>query len=173
MKKSLVIFWTVIIGVVLFSACNKYEEGPSFSLLSATKRITGTWLLTETILNDTAVDLMNLGALLGDDVSLDSLMGDIQIDPSQVSINSVKIIFEKDGDGNMAINLKILAFPYNHIEYIKWKFDADKENVDITIMDDLQSFKILRLTNKDLWLLRTETEDGVTTKFLMKMEKEK
>lgn len=173
MKKAIVIFWSVVIGVVLFSACNKYEEGPSFSLLSATKRITGTWKLTETRLNDSLVDLMDIGALLGGDVSLDSLMGDIQIDPTEISIKEIKITFEKGGNGNIGINLLVVGFPYNHVENITWKFDAEKENVDVTIMNDLQTFKILRLSNKDLWLLRSETEGGVTTTFLMKMEKEK
>jgi hypothetical protein len=36
---------------VLLSACNKYEEGSNFSLISAKKRIEGKWKLTKYTLN--------------------------------------------------------------------------------------------------------------------------
>lgn len=155
-----------------FSSCNKYEEGPSFSLLSATKRIVGTWELTETTINDTVVSLNDLTSMLGD-VDLDSLTGGIPISIEDITVTSVKVTFEKDGDGNFFFAISAGFFPVSRTEYITWVFDDDKENIDITIMSEVQSFEIIRLTNKELWLRRTETEGVATTTTVMKMEKEK
>jgi hypothetical protein len=155
-----------------FSSCNKYEEGPSFTLLSATKRIEGTWVLTETTINDTVVSLNDLTSMLGD-VDLDSITGGIPIDISDITVTAVKLTIEKDGDGNFFFAISAGFFPFSRTEYITWVFDDEKENIDITIMSEVQSFEIIRLTNKELWLRRIETTDGHTTTMVMKMEKEK
>jgi hypothetical protein len=172
MKRILFVFWAVIIGLVIFSSCNKYEEGPSFSLLSATKRIVGTWELTETTINDTVVSLNDLTSMLGD-VDLDSLTGGIPISIEDITVTSVKVTFEKDGDGNFFFAISAGFFPVSRTEYITWVFDDEKVNIDITIMSEVQSFEIIRLTNKELWLRRIETTAGPTTTTVMKMEKEK
>jgi hypothetical protein len=54
-----------------------------------------------------------------------------------------------------------------------WQFDEEKMNVEITLMNELQSMKILRLTNKEMWLRRTETEDGATTNYCYENGKRK
>ncbi len=42
-KKNLILFFCF---TTIFAACKKYEDGPSFTLKSATSRLAGTWLLT-------------------------------------------------------------------------------------------------------------------------------
>ena len=172
MKRLFFISWSVLVSLVIFSSCNKYEEGPAFTILSATKRITGTWELKETLVNDTIVNLNDFTSMLGD-IDLDSLSGGIPIDPSTLTITDIKATFEKDGDGNFYFALSMMGFPINRTEYMTWQFDEDKMNVEITLMNELQAMEILRLTNKEMWLRNIETEDGVTTTIIMKMEKEK
>ena len=47
--------FAILLGTAtLVSSCNKYEEGPSFSLLSAKMRITGDWTSTEIIEGENA-----------------------------------------------------------------------------------------------------------------------
>lgn len=172
MKKFCILACIISGFIFVFMSCNKYEEGPSFSLLSATKRIEGTWVLTETRVNDTVVNLNDLTSLLGD-VNLDSITGGIPIDISQVTVTAVKVTFEKDGDGNFYFAINVGFFPFNYTQYITWVFDDDKENIDVSIESEVQSFEILRLTNKELWLRRIETVDAVTTTTVLKCEKEK
>lgn len=155
---------------VLFSSCNKYEEGPSFSLLSATKRITGTWELKETLLNDEVLDVNEMLSMFGD-VDMDSVSG-FEIDLSQVTLNSVKITFEKEGSGSLDVSVSYIGFPFVQSEDMIWTFDDEKENVSLTVMGDVQTFEIIRLTKKELWLRRVETIDGVTNTTIMKAEKE-
>ena len=49
-KLKLNIFAFLILAL-LFTACDKYEEGSNFSLISAKKRIEGKWELTKYTLN--------------------------------------------------------------------------------------------------------------------------
>jgi hypothetical protein len=161
----------MVIGAsVFFSSCNKYEEGPSFTLLSATKRIVGTWELKETLINDQIVDINDMLDMFGE-MDMDSMSG-FEIDPTQISVNSVKITFEKEGTGNFAFSVSYMSFPLTQKEDMIWSFDDDKENVSLTIMGDVQTFEIIRLTNKELWLKRVETVNGVDTTTIMKAEKE-
>ncbi|HOZ29376.1 MAG TPA: DUF5004 domain-containing protein [Bacteroidales bacterium] len=170
MKKNSIIISFIIVALV-FAACNKYEEGPTFSLLSVTKRITGTWELKETIINDTVVDLNDMIDMMGE-AELDSL-SDMGFDISQLDITAVKVTFEKDGDGNFYFAINMSGFPFSRTEYMTWEFDEDKENVEITIMSEIQIFEIIRLSNSELWLRRIEVQDGITTTTVMKLEKEK
>ncbi len=112
MKRIFFASWSVLLVLVIFSSCNKYEEGPSFTLLSATKRITGTWELKETLVNDTLVTLNDFTSMLGD-MDLDSLTGGIPIDPSTLTITDIKTTFEKDGDGNFYFAVSVMGFPVN------------------------------------------------------------
>lgn len=157
---------------IFFNSCNKYEEGPSISLLSATKRITGTWLLKETVLNDTVINLNDLSSLLSG-IDLDSLIGDFPFAIDDIQISAIKLTFEKDGGGNFLIlaNLGFLESPIS--ENITWKFDDDKENIDITLFEDDLTFEIVMLTKKELWIRKTETAGGLTSVLLMKLDKEK
>ena len=171
MKKHYLLLSVFVSFIIIFSACNKYEEGPAFSLLSVTKRITGIWELKETIINDTVVDLNDMIDMMGE-AELDSI-SDMGFDISQINITAVKVTFEKDGDGNFYFAISLSGFPFTRTEYMTWVFDEDKEDVEITIMSEIQIFEILRLSNSELWLRRIEVQDGLTTTTVMKLEKEK
>ncbi len=171
-KLSFVLFLILSLSFfnIFFTSCNKYEEGPSFSLLSATKRITGTWDLKETLLNDEVLDVNEMLGMFGD-IDMDSVSG-FEIDLSQVTLNSVKITFEKEGSGNFTFSISYMGFPISQAEDMTWSFDDDKENVNITFEEEAETFKILMLTKKEMWLENTSTEDGITTVIVMKFDKQ-
>lgn len=51
MKNTVKIFAFALVAIVV-TACSKYEEGPSFTLLSKRARMENTWVLTSYTLND-------------------------------------------------------------------------------------------------------------------------
>ena len=138
------------------TSCNKYEEGPAFSLLSANKRLEGTWVMTETRINDTVINLNDLMSMFGN-VDTDSL-SDMEIDFSELSVSSVKATFEKEGAGNFTITLSVMGLAYPYTQAFTWAFDDKKENVNLTISGEVMTFEIIRLTNKELWIRNTISE---------------
>lgn len=56
----------IVTGALLFTSCNKYPDGPGFSMLSKKERMEGKWDLQETdhadgtVTYDTAGDIMEL-----------------------------------------------------------------------------------------------------------------
>ena len=141
---------TALACFLLFS-CNKYEEGPVISLLSAQQRLIGQWDVVE--IND------SISAPLG-------------ILPSGQTWE-----FEQDGDFNFSTNWLIpiwdcgLATTIEFPEYLvgEWEFEANKEKIEIGLDSmpvlvelgglELPSpfipsgeFDIIRLTNHELWL---------------------
>jgi hypothetical protein len=75
MKRFAIILTVVAATAMLFSSCGKYEEGPSFSLLTKKARIAGEWNLVETTVNGVVQDMQG---------------------------TTIKITMEKDGTGVMA-----------------------------------------------------------------------
>lgn len=52
MKKiSLILFSVLALGLVTFSSCGKYEDGPGFSLSSKKSRVVNTWVIEKYIEN--------------------------------------------------------------------------------------------------------------------------
>ena len=49
MKNNVKLLLSVLSLVFIFSACNKYEDGPKVSLMTKKARITGTWKKTKEI----------------------------------------------------------------------------------------------------------------------------
>lgn len=152
MKKLAIIFTILATTAMIFSSCGKYEEGPSVSLLTKKARLTGTWELVSSETNGTAIDF-------GDVVS--------------------KTTLEKDGTGSMSISGSYLGFTYNSTSDLEWEFNDTKEaikvrfkEVDDTEWDEWEESTIIKLTNKELWLEDVETEYGVTSTTISKMEKE-
>ncbi|MDD2635088.1 MAG: hypothetical protein PHW82_06270 [Bacteroidales bacterium] len=171
-KKIVLISIVLIIMGMGFNSCKKYEEGPSFTLLTATNRITGTWELNETQLNGAVIDINDIISLFMGAMPADST-ADIGIGLDDFSINGVKMVFDKDGTGSFIVSVSVIGMTTNQTESITWEFDDKKENVDIVLMEETMSFEILRLTNKELWLSMSETIDNATSTTIMKLEKEK
>ncbi len=133
MKKSTLFIaaWAVLLLV----SCGKYEDGPNFSLRSKKSRVVGEWYY-EGIYVD-GVEMTTPEDLVG-----------------------YSSTFEKNGEyldmavdaGNPIVNVGT------------WEFVNDKEELAITIqyvdwnntlVYDTINYKILRLTNKELWYSRT------------------
>ena len=131
--------FAILIGTAtLVSSCNKYEEGPSFSLLSAKMRITGDWTATAMTVDNQDTDLTNI------DIS--------------VSINN---------DGTYALEtvttivVGSLSSSYTSSEAGTWEFNSDKTSVLMMADGSSTAYQatILKLENKEMKL---RTVDGST-----------
>lgn len=116
-------FFLAIIGVIfVLSACNKYEEGPSFTLLSKKARISGDWTIEK----------------------ITSVSGVEQLSQSTevLSINrngSYQLIYKE-----LPTVLGNWAF-IKEKEYVSLTYKKDG-------FDNIDEYKIIRLKNKELWL---------------------
>ncbi|MDD4149431.1 MAG: hypothetical protein PHE33_05325 [Bacteroidales bacterium] len=172
-KRIVLIFTVLVLMGMGFNSCKKYEEGPSFTLLTATNRITGTWELKETSLNGAVININDIIGIFMGSMAADST-ADMGFDLGNLSINGVKMKFDKDGTGSFIASVTVPVLgSYDMTESTTWKFDDKKDNVDIILMEETMSFEILRLTNKELWLSMSETINNETSTSIMKLEKEK
>ncbi len=174
MKKIASIILVVLGATMIFSACKKYEEGPSFTLVTAKKRIVGLWILDEARLNDVKINFNDLTSLLGnydfDDFDQDM---PIEIDLSQIKISDVKLNIKKENEAylNFEITYGLFPVPLPN-QKMDWKFSDDKNDLILTADNQPeQVFKILKLTKEELWLQRIETNLGRTDILLLKFEK--
>jgi hypothetical protein len=124
MKKAIIISALFIGLLVSFSACTKYEEGPSFSVLTPEMRIKGQWNQTALYINDVL----------------------------STSEYTVEFTFNSGGTGTLSTSLT--AVLGTSTDSIDWQFADDKtilqyKEIDATEWDDI---KILRLTNSEMWI---------------------
>ena len=61
---------------------------------------------------------------------------------------SIEMEFEKEGDFSFSYFYGASSYSYNG----EWEFASDKEDLDIIIENQVQTFEILRLKNDELWL---------------------
>lgn len=181
MKKISIIILATIGFSMIFSACKKYEEGPALTLRTPKQRVVGTWNLTETRYNNVKIDFNNLQSLLnsfnlgGQNMNniLDSIANGGIFDLSQLSLKSIKLNLDKEGNGAISIELAygMLQFPYS--QEITWSFDDKKDALIFKIKDvaEEQSFKILKLTKDELWLEKTDVNNGVASIVNFEFEK--
>lgn len=110
-------------SVLLFSACGKYEEGPSFSLRSKEARLVNTWKIVKYLENGTD----KTADLSGSDFS---------------------ITMQKGGSGKSDVTVLGVIVS----DDFTWKFSDDKEQLLITDDGDTDTASILMLKEKELWL---------------------
>ena len=135
MKKLSILF--AAFAVVMLASCGKYEDGPGLSLRSKTSRLAGTWSITE------------------------AFQGTVDIKTIITNGGSVEVTFDKDGAYTYTYNFVILGFPTNGSVNGTWEFSDDKADLVITdASGQSDSAKILRLTNKELWLEQTDSNGG-------------
>jgi predicted dithiol-disulfide oxidoreductase (DUF899 family) len=60
--------------------------------------------------------------------------------------------FEKDGSFASAMTFEYDGVSLTNDEKGEWEFSEDKETLDITVDGDPESFEILRLSNKEMFL---------------------
>ncbi|MGB1039550.1 MAG: lipocalin family protein [Flavobacteriales bacterium] len=129
MKKSFLLILSILFfsGSILQSC--KYQDGPSLSLRTKKARLTGSWDVEKITEND----------------------GDVFTPDAN---NSIKYTFNKSGTGDYTV--KVLGISVNNT--LTWEFVDSKEKVKIVYQNgDIIRPKILRLTNKEFWVL---TADG-------------
>lgn len=136
MKNTILLF---SLCVLILSACRKYEDGPAFTVLSKTERITKDWILN-------AVALETPG-------STTNII---------VQYPTMRLRVRKD-------SLIVLFSPITEKLYGTWEFAESKETFNWIVdhnpatvieaatgsdmtYDSLERFDIRRLTQKDLWL---------------------
>jgi hypothetical protein len=122
MKKVLVVFFGLI---CLLSSCKKYEEGPSFTLLSKKARLANTWRIDQFFEN-------------GADKTSDA----------QTLFKDFVLVIDKN---NMKYTKTFKALGLlNLSETGSWKLSSDQSNVDFTPDDNNikpYAWKILKLKN--------------------------
>ena len=111
------------------TACGKYEDGPNFSLLTKTQRLTGDWEVTK-FQNEEGTNLINLGY----DIDLE---------------------FDKDGDFKFSSEYNITQYGYTYsganTAEGEWEFSDNKEEIELDYDDGTsEEWEITRLTNKEL-----------------------
>lgn len=116
------LFWLILLFV---SSCGKYEEGPTFTLLSKKARMVGTWELMSSTSNGNTVDLTQFSA---------------------------KYILSKDGTYAFSSTISLFGIPVPLSEFGKWEFSEDKLQLLLTPDNstNVNAVTILKLTNKEL-----------------------
>ncbi len=168
--RNILIIAAILLGIsVVMTSCNKYEDGPAFSLKSAAKRITGEWDLSAAKINGKLVDFKDVEWLL---TEVDTAyLDEWGIDPESLKINNVNATFEADGDGVFIFSMSEMTFPVSQKEYISWDLDADDKNIIMNYDGTNIELEILRLTKEEMNLRRTVTIDGTTTIYELEFEK--
>ena len=116
--------------------CNKYEDGPKFSLRTKKARIVGEW-------NVESIGSQVLG-----------------------STYSINVDFEKSGNLKVTTSYSYLGNTQSYSYAGSWEFASDKEEIRLNIDGDIEVFEIKRLTNKEVWLDEDESSlDGDIWKF--------
>ncbi len=121
---------------VALAGCQKYDDGPAFSLLTKKQRLTGDWEITKWIPyggEDYIDGVWDNGLFIQDDVEVE---------------------FDDDGDFDMRI-LRTIQSQYGYVNtYVysfdgEWEFSNDKEEIELDFENGGNlEIEITRLTNK-------------------------
>jgi putative alpha-1,2-mannosidase len=125
MHKSFSSFVLFSLILLFVSSCGKYEEGPTFTLLSKKARMVGTWELISSTSNGNPVDLTQISA---------------------------KYIISKDGTYAFSSSISLFGIPVPLSEFGKWEFSEDKLQLLLTPDNstNVNAVTILKLKNKEL-----------------------
>ncbi|MDB3906833.1 lipocalin family protein [Crocinitomicaceae bacterium] len=123
----------------VFAACNKYEEGSNFSLISAKGRLANTWTISS-ITYQTGGNTTTITGTSG-----------------TVTIN-------KDGTWASSITYTVFGAPITDNDAGTWQFNDDKTQVIMTDNEngDVTTATIIKLKNKELTLTTTDSNGGIT-----------
>jgi hypothetical protein len=124
-----IISFTIILSITFSLSCKKYEDGPAFSLRTKQARLINKWKLTDT------------------QKYIEKSQPVDNPDTTYPSISANYIEFEKHN---------VYSTPKDTGQ---WKFYDDKTKIIITLNQNNDTFKILKLRNKELWL-QANTDTG-------------
>jgi hypothetical protein len=131
MKKYFNICILSLLAILVFQACNKYEEGPFISLRSAEKRIAGDYQVEKYLINGQLISLDELG------------------------ITEYRMVYNADGTGTSYITINSGTQETN----FKWELDEKKlriresfkgQNDEWSAWSDYKT--ILKLTDTEFWI---------------------
>ncbi len=137
MKKS-VILSGMFLGIILvFTACNKYEEGPIFSFKSKAARIAGTYTVDKVLKN-------------GEE-------DEDELENQEACVYTCK----KDGGGEYRIGQPI-SFNGN----LEWKLNSDQTELLLRIENPFtneweawETNEIIKLTDNEMWLIYYDNDE--------------
>jgi hypothetical protein len=131
MKKLSILF--AAFAVMFLVSCGKYEDGPGFSLRSKAGRVAGSWTYDKAFINN--VDVTSL--FYSSDV-----ISTLEFTKDGAYTETETYAGQTDTDGG------------------KWEFTNSDENIKITYNDGyVNEYKILRLTNTEMWWSETDGTD--------------
>ena len=112
-----------LVILVAMSSCNRFEEGPALTLLSAKARLTGEWEIVDFVGPDSEdyLDYLNDGY-------------------------EWFFEFEKEGDG--AFGYRYDGYQYSNL--FDWELDEDELEISFIGNSITRNWEIQRLTNKEL-----------------------
>lgn len=140
----------LLVGAMVFTACGKYEEGPSVSLRTKKGRLAGEWMIEKYLEN-------------GTDQTSAMLTG----------ISDHNFTFEKDGTFSTSMTTSFGTFTSSGT----WQFITDKEQLETTTTTvngtalstpDKDTSTITRLTNKEFWTKDTYGSDTYEYHYMTK-----
>ena len=118
---------------ISFSACNKYDEGANFSLLTAKMRVTNVWTSS----------IFTIETVVGTSTS-----------------NTSVLTIEKDG--NFTHVVSISGLPASTASGT-WGFNSDKTQLLLTDGNTVDTWDIIKLKNKELKLVQVGSFLGSET----------
>lgn len=137
MKRGFVYSVSLLLVLVAFASCKKYDEGPNVSLLSKEDRVKGDWKVTSMTENDQDV--------MGSTTRI------------EYDFNDGTYIYRREGG----------LLPSTHSGTWVFTNNAESLTLTNTSgpINSSETWKILRLTHNEMVL--EQTEDGVTTRMEM------
>lgn len=132
-KSTLTKLAFLFIVAVSFTACNKYEEGANYSLLTAKMRVTNSWVSSSYVYETAA----------GTSTS-----------------NTSELTIEKDGTFSHTVTIS--PFPASTTTGT-WGFNSDKTQLLLTEGNNVDTWDIIKLKNKELKLKQTGSILGTET----------
>jgi hypothetical protein len=91
----------------------------------------------------------------------EAFQGSTNITTSLTNGGTVDLTFDKDGAYTYSYDFVILGFPTNGSISGTWAFSSDKTSLEVTDgSGQMDSSKILRLTNNELWLEQSDSNGG-------------
>ncbi len=162
-------FILLTVGIITFTGCSKYEEGPGISLRSKKSRVVGDWKATaltmngQNLLNSTQTDVLD--CMSGSSFNY-TITGSISINWS----------FEDDGNSTLSSNSTYNTLDFfnsyeqctpiyetqtdSGTETYKWDFSSNKEDIVITYSDGTtEDWHIIELREKQMKLTMNDGTD--------------
>lgn len=123
-----------MLAVIVLSACNKYEDGPKFSLMSKKARLTGEWVVEQYTVN--GVDYTS---------DFNSTMGAYVLEIEKDGKYRTEGAYPDSGTWELGEDKDDVFLKSN---------EAGSEEV---------SYRITRLKNKELWVKHSDSDGSVHT----------